>query len=269
MAQSSSVPRIRTDLAFFGRVTQVISNTQFVAAGLAGLGDGALVGYAAYVLVKADGTITAPHAEQPAVSAYVTASGTFTHVAYTATLTVGDQLLLLHPNVSSAVTGVATLLTRLSAVRAGYLDELDFDLQGTLVTIAAYIDTEVAAIKTQTDKLAGAAPGVGTATENWQTAEADIVSIGANDTSNKLHSLVLNISALTAAATITIRMYMQVNGVEREVYSQDFVVGTDPDGLWIVNGTIGIHEVLRVTAQSDTVADNGLDIEYDHMLEAM
>ncbi|KKL08911.1 hypothetical protein LCGC14_2571110 [marine sediment metagenome] len=146
MAQSSSVPRIRTDLAFFGRVTQVISNTQFVAAGLAGLGDGALVGYAAYVLVKADGTITAPHAEQPAVSAYVTASGTFTHVAYTATLTVGDQLLLLHPNVSSAVTGVATLLTRLSAVRAGYLDELDFDLQGTLVTIAAYIDTEVTEI---------------------------------------------------------------------------------------------------------------------------
>ncbi len=41
---------------------------------------------------------------------------------------------------------IDTLLVRLSAVRAGYLDELDFDLQGTLATIAAYIDAEITAI---------------------------------------------------------------------------------------------------------------------------
>ncbi len=41
---------------------------------------------------------------------------------------------------------LTTLETRLSAIRAGYLDELDFDLQGTLTTIAGYIDAEVAAI---------------------------------------------------------------------------------------------------------------------------
>ena len=46
---------------------------------------------------------------------------------------------------------IDTLLTRLSAARAGYLDELDFDLQGTLATIAAYIDTEVAAILAAVD----------------------------------------------------------------------------------------------------------------------
>ena len=128
---------------------------------------------------------------------------------------------------------------------------------------------DLAAIKTQVDKLAGAVPGVGAATENWNAAEADIVSIGANDTKNKLHSLVLNISALTATATITIRMYMQVNGVERKVYDQDFVKDTDPDGLWVVNGTVGIHEVLRVTAQSDNAGDDGKAIDYDYMLEAM
>ncbi|GAJ21638.1 unnamed protein product, partial [marine sediment metagenome] len=97
----------------------------------------------------------------------------------------------------------------------------------------------------------------------------DIVSIGANDTKYKLHSLVLNISALTATATISIRMYMQVKGVEKKVYDQDFVKGTDPDGLWIVNGTVGIHEVLRVTAQSDNAGDDGKAIDYDYMLEAM
>ncbi|MBA7578824.1 hypothetical protein ES708_20690 [subsurface metagenome] len=124
-------------------------------------------------------------------------------------------------------------------------------------------------ILTQTDKLAGGAPVVGDATENWNAAEADIVSIGANDTKNKLHSLVVDISGLTATATISIRMYMQVKGVEKKVYDQDFVVGTDPDGLWIVNGTLGIHEVLRVTAQSDNGADDGKTIAYDYILEAM
>lgn len=131
------------------------------------------------------------------------------------------------------------------------------------------VKTDTGNIKTQTDKLAGASPSVGTATENWNAAEANIVSIGANDTKNKLHSLVLDISGLTATATITIRMYMQVNGVEKKVYDQDFVVGTDPDGLWIVNGTVGIHEVLRVTAESDDATDDGLTIAYDYMLEVM
>lgn len=129
--------------------------------------------------------------------------------------------------------------------------------------------TDLNTIITATAKLAGATPGVGTATENWNAAEADIVSIGANDTKNKLHSLVLSIDEITAASVITIRMYMQTNGVERKVYEQDYTKDTDPDGLWIVNGTVGIHEVLRVTAQSDTAADDGKNIDYDFMLEVM
>jgi len=80
---------------------------------------------------------------------------------------------------------------------------------------------------------------------------------------------VVDISGLTATATISIRMYMQVNGVEKKVYDQDFVVGTDLDGVWVVNGTVGIHEVLRVTAQSDNAGDDGKTIAYDYMLEAM
>ena len=129
--------------------------------------------------------------------------------------------------------------------------------------------TDLDTIITATDKLAGATPSVGTATQNWNTAEADIVSIGANDTNNKLHSLVLSIDEITAASIITIRMYMQTNGVERKVYDQDYTKDSDPDGLWIVNGTVGIHEVLRVTAESDTAADDGKNIDYDVMLEVM
>ena len=219
MAVPSSVPKIRTDLAYYGVVTRVISATQFVAAGLAGLGDGALVGYGAYVLAKADGTTTAPHAEQPAVTAYVSTSGTFTHTAYTTPLAVGDQLLLLHPRIA------------------------------------------------QIGNLSGQAPVVGTTTANWQAAEANIISIGADNIRNKVHSLVLDINALVG--TVTIRLYQQVNGVERRVYQQAFTVAADGPGLWIINGSLMIHEVLRVTAQSNNVADNGQAIGYDCSLETM
>jgi len=62
---------------------------------------------------------------------------------------------------------------------------------------------------------------------------------------------------------------MQVKGTERKVYDQTFDATADPPGLWIVNGTIGIHEVLRVTLQSNNAADDDKDVDYDYMLEAM
>ena len=141
-------------------------------------------------------------------------------------------------------------------------------LEGTaFYVLNAGAAADVAAILAQINKLAGEAPVVGSTIALWNTAEADIVSIGANDVRNKVHSLVLDINALVG--TVTIRLYMQVNGVERQVYSQDFTVAADGPGLWIVNGTVGIHEVLRVTAQSDNAADDGQTIGYDYMLEAM
>lgn len=97
---------------------------------------------------------------------------------------------------------------------------------------------------------------------------ADLASIGANDTKNKLHSLLVNISALTAGATVRVRLFMQVNGVESQVYNQTFIKGTDPDGLWIVNGTVGIHEALRAELHSDNPADDSKAVDYDYMLEA-
>lgn len=124
-------------------------------------------------------------------------------------------------------------------------------------------------ILTQTDKLAGEAIVNGTQSLNWNAAEQDLVSIGGATTKNKLHSLIVDISQLTAAAVINIRLYQDVNGVERKCYDQTFIVGDDPDGCWIVNGTIGIHDILRVTCESNTPADDTKAIAYTYMLEAM
>jgi len=118
-------------------------------------------------------------------------------------------------------------------------------------------------------------PYVGCATANWNSGTAtsgnpgaELVTIGADDTEYKLHSLVVGISSLTDGATVRVRLFMEVNGVEQEVYNQTFLKGTDPNGLWIVNGTVGIHEVLRVELHNDNAADDGKAVSYDYMLEA-
>ena len=124
------------------------------------------------------------------------------------------------------------------------------------------------AIKSSTDKLAGEVPGNGSITADWQIAETDIVMIGAEDVKHKLHSLLLGIQNL-AGTVITVSLYMPVNGVERKVYEQPFNATTDPTGLWIVNGTVGIHEILSVTLQSNDAAHNSKAVDYDYLLEAM
>ncbi len=111
-------------------------------------------------------------------------------------------------------------------------------------------------------------PTTSDTTADWNTAESDVVTIGAADTPNKLHSLLVSIHNLVGTV-ITVRLYMVVNGAERKVYQQMFNAATEPPGLWLVNGTIGIHQALRVTLESNDVADNGQNVDYDYLLEAM
>lgn len=139
---------------------------------------------------------------------------------------------------------------------------------GELETKLDELEIKGDAIKSQSDKLAGEPPVSGSTIANWNVAESDVVSIGSNNTRHKLHSVLLSIHNLVGT-TITVRLYMQVNGTERKVYEQAFNATTDPPGLWIVNGTVGIHEVLRVTLQSNNAADDGAGVEYDYMLEEM
>jgi len=149
----------------------------------------------------------------------------------------------------------------------GKLDDAGFGLAALKALVDA-LEAKGDAVKGQTDKLAGESPVVGSATASWNAAESDVVSIGGKDVRYKLHSLLLSIHNLVGT-TISVRMYMLVNGTERKVYEQTFDATTDPPGLWIVNGTVGIHEVLRVTLQSSSAADNGKAVDYDYMLEAM
>jgi hypothetical protein len=137
-----------------------------------------------------------------------------------------------------------------------------------IIASLADLSAKVDVLQTQIDKLAGLPPVTNSVTADWQTEEMDVVSIGAADIRYKLHSLLVSIHSLVGTV-ITVRLYMNIKGVERKVYEQGFNAATDPPGLWLVNGTVGIHQLLRVTLQSNDVADNGQAVDYDYLLEVM
>ena len=103
----------------------------------------------------------------------------------------------------------------------------------------------------------------GTTTQNWQAAEQNITTIGSAGVLQKVHSLILDVTGL--AGNITVRLYHNINGVERQSYSQTFALAIDGPGLWIINGTLAITGAVRVTAQSDNAADNGQAIGWEYV----
>ncbi|MBA7656757.1 hypothetical protein ES703_64684 [subsurface metagenome] len=145
--------------------------------------------------------------------------------------------------------------------------------------IRTIVEEEVADILAQTNKLAGVAPRESSVNANWQSGTAtsgddgaDLVNIGTAGERKKLHSLQVDISQLTVGATITIRLYELVNAVERRLYpppGTTWVVGTDPDAIWVIDGSVEITGVLRVEVQSDNIGDNPGDIAYKYALEDM
>jgi hypothetical protein len=187
-------------------------------------------------------------------SSEATGSVYLTYTFPGASWTVGDIFYTMFSGIKVTIGGVTT----------SYPTLFNFGQ----VVLVADVEVTVGAIKTQTDKLAGTTPGVGTTTANWFTAESNVVSIGSNDTKYKVHALIISLHNLVGTI-ITLRMYMQVNGVERKVQELKFDTTIDPLGIWLIEGSLSIHEVLRITLQSNKSSDNGKGVDYDYMLEAM
>ncbi len=144
----------------------------------------------------------------------------------------------------------------------------DQKLRNDITDIKNSVTQVTTNITTLVTKSQGGTPVTGSATGNWQAGEADVVSIGAEGVRNKIHDLTISIHNLVGTI-ITVRLYKKVNGVERKCYEQSFDAAVDPPGLPIINGTWGIHGILRATLQSNNAADDGKELDYDCMLEAM
>lgn len=111
-------------LFYYGVVTTYTDSTHFAAEMLAGYGNGffASASYSdweVYALWDAGAAGAAPQGLLAPVSAYVSATGTFTHTAFASgTLAVGDKVLLVHPI-------LAMIGTKADAAAAGAVTSAD------------------------------------------------------------------------------------------------------------------------------------------------
>jgi len=109
-----------------------------------------------------------------------------------------------------------------------------------------------------------------TGPKNWEgEGPLEVCTIGADGKCYKVQALVLGTAELSGSV-ITVTLEMEVDGVVNTVYNQNFnrSAGHDPPGLWIVNGTVGIHEALVVKLKSNDSGDNGKAVRYDYSLES-
>ena len=133
-----------SQVAYAGTVTGVVAAPKFQCSGLVGHGDDYFKDFWAYVVWDAAGGGAQPQGQRLECTGYDSAGGDFTVAAFAPNvIAAGDKVLLIHPSLA--------YMLNLTPTRAGYLDELDFDLQGALSTIAGYLDTEVGAIITLLD----------------------------------------------------------------------------------------------------------------------
>lgn len=180
--------------------------------------------------------------------------------------------------------GSVATLTRLGLLVRWMADILNNGTNGLaairtlLDTIAGYIDTEVSAIKTATDKLASASPVTGaSASTNWNTGTgtsgesgADLVTIGGAGTKQKLVKLLINVANCTSGSVVEVRLYDQANSVagKRLAYSQVRLTpaqGTQPDIIDIIaqtGGPIELDNAMRIEVYSSTNEFKVLNYEY-------
>jgi len=187
---------------------------------------------------------------------------------------VDHGLAALKTLLDSILEDTETTLEAKLDVIDGIVGDILVDTETTLEAKLDAIDALVDAVEAKLDKLAGEAPVESSVSKNWNTAVDSpdgtgglLVNLGTAATRKKLHSLLLDVSALTDGAIIQVKLFIKINDTQRKVYDETFTIATDPDGLWIVNGTVGLHDILSVAVYSDNSED--VAIGYTAMLEAM
>jgi hypothetical protein len=95
MATASGVALPEKGFVKWARISQVVSATQFRCDSLIGFGDSYFNGFAVFVARKATGTGAAPQGESQIATAFVSSTGLVTCPAFTASLAIGDEILMI------------------------------------------------------------------------------------------------------------------------------------------------------------------------------
>lgn len=175
--------------------------------------------------------------------------------------------------ISAGVRGLRTslgnpaahTLTTIVAKWGDIARSLDLIL-GARWDVAGDLGTDIAAIIAAT----GSTPVLTKATlgaSNFFAGAIEVIGLTPAGPS-ELSGVSLSHNGFTAGAVITYTIYKMTNGVEDSVLSFTRIVGTDPDGVIIVDYDVidgtGVLKTWRVTAQSNNAGDNARTMRYQY-----
>lgn len=90
-------------LSYYGKITAYTDTTHFKIDGLKGWQDGFFYNWFVYVVRDSGGIGAAPQDELAKITNYTSSDGTFTHLAFTTPVAVGDEVLIVHKSVAAAL----------------------------------------------------------------------------------------------------------------------------------------------------------------------
>ncbi|MFA5401216.1 MAG: hypothetical protein WC359_12285 [Dehalococcoidia bacterium] len=138
MPESGNATIIEKGLWQWAQVTSVVSPTQFIAARLLEFPDGYFNGWTIYVTKDGRSTesvIAAPQAERRSVTAFSGPAAAVTHLAFTTQLQVGDEIILIHPDLASSLKEQADVPVTINAIAAAETNILNLAAAGTRYSV--------------------------------------------------------------------------------------------------------------------------------------
>ncbi len=209
----------------YGVVTAVPGANQFTIPTLAGQGAGkfsdATDPFWAFVYRKGDGSAGAPQGEQQQITAYDSATGTFTTNAFTVAVAANDEILIVNPDLVNA-PAIADLDV---PAKNSANNAFERDVIGNKTDTVAGNSLYSLMLQLLASGLHGFVeqPAVAVGINAVNTGETNVFNLAAANTRYLVRSLRLK-CADPGANTVTVYLYELVNGVLTQVDS--FVIGT-------------------------------------------
>ena len=208
-----------------GVVTTATSTTQFADLGLAGFGNGHFVGWWVTPTWDAGGAAAAPQGEWKQISAYVSATGLFTHAAFSAQLATTDKVKVVSPEAFEAMI-----------------------IRGGAVTLQDLLDNQQAMLD------------VARGTSGAVTVDGGEDNLYNGSAVNQfvLLQLVVDLNNMTEGDSMIFKVYTTEDGVERKIsddIANTFNGAQDPARVEIISSSNEVwgREGIRVCA----VKNNG------------
>lgn len=246
IVQRSNVLNQYHGLVYRGTVTTYTDTTHFKVSSFPDYGEASDFGneffkdYVIYVVWDAAGGGAAPQGESTPVIAYTSADGTFNHAVFTAPVAVGDEILLIHPDIE-ATTVIADLE----------------DIKGAGFVSA---DDSLEAISTELDEILDLTPTYGgiavTAAETTLYIDDAPVKVLVGV------SIKIDMTNMAAGDTYEFREYYRIEaaGVYLEVADTITLSGSQADPLYIMH-LEAYRYGMKVTAKKTAGVDKSFKIE--------